>query len=138
MAHYSNILCRKQYHENVTQLWQHIQTQDDYCDVTLICDSKQTFAPKLILSSYSPVFKTLLKNSINQHKVIFLSGIEYGDLKTMLDFIYQGQVNIAEKNLESFLKVAEDFMLRGLSIENGINLIPEPFVMINQMENKNI
>ena len=37
------------------------------------------------------------------------------DLKLLLDFMYQGQVNVAHENLNSFLALAERLQVRGLT-----------------------
>ena len=66
---------------------------------------------KVILASVSPVFKDMLKKhgsqKANNNTVLFLRGIHYRDLSTVLDFIYQGEAHIDEARLNSFLSVAE-------------------------------
>ena len=37
------------------------------------------------------------------------------DLKLLLDFMYEGQVNVAHENLNSFLALAERLQVRGLT-----------------------
>ena len=100
---------------NIRDSWKEIQSQKDFCDVTLACDDKQMAAHKFIISSSSPVFRNILKQNSNQHPFIYLRGVKYKDLSNLLNFIYQGEVNIPQEELNSFLAVAEDLKVRGLS-----------------------
>ena len=50
-----------------------------------------------------------------------MRGVKYKDLINILDFIYQGQVNIPQDNLEGFLSVAGDLQIKGMYKENESN-----------------
>ena len=100
---------------NIRDSWKEIQSQNDFCDVTLACDDKQIVTHKFIISSSSPVFRNILKQNSNQHPFIYLRGVKYKDLSNLLNFMYQGEVNIPQEELNSFLAVAEDLKVRGLS-----------------------
>ena len=56
----------------------------------------------------------ILKLNKTPQPVIYLRGVKYRDLQNLLDFMYQGQVDISEENLPSFLQVAEDLNVCGL------------------------
>ena len=60
----------------------------------------------------------ILKLNKTPQPVIYLRGVKYRDLQNLLDFMYQGQVDISEENLPSFLQVAEDLNVRGLYKRN--------------------
>ena len=51
----------------------------------------------------------------NMQPLIYLRGIKYEDLQSILDFMYFGEVNIAQEKLNSFLAVAEELRVKGLS-----------------------
>ena len=51
--------------------------------------------------------------------MIYLRGVRTGDLESVLDFMYQGEVNVAQDNLNSFLAVAEDLQIKGLTQNSG-------------------
>merc|ERR1711874_167722 len=56
----------------------------------------------------------------NQHQqVIYLRGVNSRDLKFILSFMYQGEVSIAQDHLNSFLAVAEDLQVKGLTQERN-------------------
>ena len=45
--------------------------------------------------------------------VIYLRGIKQQDMEAVLSFMYHGEVNVAQDNLNSFLSVAEDLKVKG-------------------------
>ena len=53
--------------------WRKVKMQEEFCDVTLACDDKQVQAHKLVLASYSSVFRDLLIQNPHPHPVIYLN-----------------------------------------------------------------
>ena len=77
--------------DHMQRMMEHLMTSDDFTDVTLIADDKNSMkAHRNILSACSPVFKNILKmeTQSNHHPVIYLRGIQYRELEAMLQFIY--------------------------------------------------
>jgi len=72
-----------------------------------------------ILSACSVTFKTLLKKNPAPHPVIVLWDVSPRDLAAILDFMYHGEVNVKQDNLNSFLAVAERLRVRGLCQNEG-------------------
>jgi len=104
--------------KSVQTAWQEMQMEEDFCDITLACQDKQIKTHKLIISSYSPVLRDILKSTQSPHPFIYLRRVKYKDLQNLLTFMYQGEVNVPEENLTGFLEVAEDLNIRGLSKGN--------------------
>merc|ERR1711936_570824 len=50
-----------------------------------------------------------------------MGGVSYSDLVSILDFIYNGEVNVAQEDLNSFLAVAEELQIKGLTNREGNN-----------------
>ena len=100
----------------------------EFSDVTLVCeDGHQLEAHKLILVASSPFFLILLKKSRHPHPLIYMKGVKYRDLQAMIDFLYVGEANIFQENLESFLAIAEELKLKGLSgLQDDSERITEP------------
>ena len=46
---------------------------------------------------------------------MYLKGVRYPDLQAVLNFMYHGEVNVAQEELNSFLAVAEDLKVKGLT-----------------------
>ena len=59
-------------------------------------------------------FKSLLRNNSHSHPLIYLSGIHSTNLSLVLDYIYQGEVQIHQEDLENFLDIAEKLKIDGL------------------------
>ena len=93
-----------------------MRKDEDFSDVTLICDGDQKKeAHMVILAASSSFFKTVLKQNKHPHPLLYMRGMTAIQLGAVLDFIYYGEVNIYEENLEEFLTLAEDIKLRGLT-----------------------
>jgi len=107
-----------EFERSVKTAWQQMQKEDEFCDMTLACEDRQIETHKLIISSYSPVLGNILKLNKSQHPLIYLRRVKYRDLQNLINFMYQGEVDIAEEDLSSFLQVAEDLNVKGLSEGN--------------------
>ena len=53
-----------------------------YC--TLSCGSSQIQANKLILSACSPFFESIIRQNPCQNPLLYLKGVEFTDLQTVL------------------------------------------------------
>merc|ERR1712129_557795 len=92
-----------------------LREDKDFADVTLACeDGLQVVAHKVILASSSPFFLDILKRNKHPHPLIYMCGLTFENLVPMLDFLYYGEANVYQENLESFLAVAEELQLKGL------------------------
>jgi len=104
-----------EFENNISKAFGELRGDKDFVDVTLACDDNQLQAHKVILSACSPLFRSLFKKNHHQHPLLFLRGVKYEDILAVLDFIYHGEVNIAQESLNSFLAVAEDLQIKGLT-----------------------
>ena len=56
-----------------------------------------------------------------------MKGVEFTNLIYVLNFMYHGEVNVAQEELNSFLSVAEDLQVKGLTQSNSPgNSNPKP------------
>ena len=105
------------FHSNVSKSFGLFRNEDYLHDVTLVSDDhKQVSAHKLVLSACSEYFKSIFKNSSNiqARHLICLDGISSHDLNCIMDYIYNGEVQIFQENLDRFLSVAQRLKLEGL------------------------
>merc|ERR1712142_5791 len=100
---------------NISSAFRELRDDKDFFDVTLACDNDQIQAHKVILSACSPFFRNILRRNSHQHPLLYLKGVKYSDLQSVLNFMYHGEVNIAQEELNSFLAVAEDLKVKGLT-----------------------
>ena len=103
---------------NVTKSFQSLRYENDFFDITLIGDDyKHVTAHKLVLSSCSEYFKNVFTNNkkyFESKAMICLEGLNQADLNNVLDYIYQGEVQIHQHDLDRFLGIAERLKLEGL------------------------
>ena len=103
---------------NISNAFKELREENDFFDVTLACDDSQIQAHKVILSACSPFFRTILRHNPHPHPLLYLKGVKYQDLLSVLNFMYLGEVSVAQEELNTFLSVAEDLKIKGLTQEN--------------------
>ena len=104
--------------ENTLSTFESLKEDKDFTDVTLVCgDGKQIEVHKMILANSSPFFQNILRKNKHIHPLIFMRGVKSIDLLAIVDFLYCGEANVYQENLDSFLAIAEEFQLKGLSGE---------------------
>eukprot|EP00096_Caligus_rogercresseyi_P002613 TRINITY_DN147_c0_g1_i7.p1 TRINITY_DN147_c0_g1~~TRINITY_DN147_c0_g1_i7.p1 ORF type:complete len:319 (+),score=98.74 TRINITY_DN147_c0_g1_i7:361-1317(+) len=104
------------FESNVSSSFRELREEKDLFDVTLVTDSEKEFkAHKVILSACSSFFKGVLRRMGSPSPLIYLRGIGASELAAILDFMYNGEVNVAQEELNSFLSVAEDLRIKGLT-----------------------
>ena len=91
-------LCFNEFGSNIRTTWQQLLIDKDFCDVTLACDDGQIQSHKIIVS------------------IFFFKSVKYKHLESLFNFMYQGEVTVAEDDLGKFLDVAKD-----LQIKNSIS-----------------
>ena len=100
---------------NISTAFRELRNDQDFFDVTLACDDDQIQAHKIILSACSPFFKSILKRNHHEHPLLYLKGVKYADLVAVLDFMYHGEVHVAQDELNTFLGIAEELKIKGLT-----------------------
>ena len=115
-------LCLKwnDFEQNITSAFGLLRQDTDFVDVTLVSeDGQQVDLHKVVLASSSPFFLQLLKRSKqSQHPWIFMRGSKFEDLVAIVDFLYYGEANVLQEHLDSFLALAAELQLKGLSRNN--------------------
>ena len=104
------------FQENFNSAFGKLRNDTELSDVTLVSDDeKQVEAQKVILASSTPFFANLLKRNKHPHPLIFMRGVKEDMLLAIVDFLYKGEANVFQENLDSFLAVAGDLRLKGLT-----------------------
>ena len=101
---------------NIVNSYQDLRKDGDFSDITLVCDDGQQIeGHRIILSASSPFFKTVLKVNKHPNPMIYMRGLKTKNLVAIMDFIYNGEANISQEDLEAFLTLAEYLQLKGLA-----------------------
>ena len=101
---------------NVNSAFGRLRDDKELTDVTLACeDGQQMEAHKVILAACSPFFEKILQRNKHPHPLIYLRGFQSQELLSILDFLYFGEANVYQENLDSFLAIAEELKLKGLT-----------------------
>jgi len=110
------------FESNLSTAFMELRNDADMCDVTIATDEDSVAAHKLVLSACSPQLKEMIRKHIRlsgssgqQNILIYLRGVRHADLVSVLEFMYCGSVNVAQEDLNSFLAVAEDLKVKGLT-----------------------
>ena len=107
------------FESNVSVAFRELRDDRDFFDVTLACEDDQIQAHKVILSACSPFFRGVLRKNPHQHPLLYLKGISFRDIQSVLNFMYHGEANIAQEDLNNFLSVAEELKVKGLTQGNS-------------------
>merc|ERR1712183_65885 len=76
----------------------------------------------------------MLQKSGKQEPFIYLTGVSYREMQSMVHFIYSGQTEISEEDLEHFLEIAAKFDVKGLTgykLQDGVEIEPDPSISEN-------
>lgn len=103
------------YHSSLASTLEFMWDEESLVDVTLFCEGQEIRAHKVVLSACSSLFKTLLKSNSCPHPIIILHSVSLCDLEAILQFIYKGQVNIEQTQLNRLLHTATSLQIRGLA-----------------------
>ncbi|XP_030751894.1 protein tramtrack, beta isoform-like isoform X11 [Sitophilus oryzae] len=108
-------LCWDNFHKNMSSGMNSLLENEDLVDVTLAVEGKYLKAHKMVLSVCSPYFKELFKVNPCQHPIVFLKDVSYVAISDLLQFMYQGEVQVSQDNLTTFIKTAEALQIKGLT-----------------------
>merc|ERR1712189_94632 len=115
----------------ISQYFKQIRDEKDFFDVTLVSEDNKLFQThKIVLSACSSFFRPILKANVHAHPLIYLSGVDSTNLQLILNYIYEGEVQLYQEQLDLFLDVAEKLQISGLlggKTDNVINEEPHQF-----------
>ncbi|XP_018357854.1 PREDICTED: protein tramtrack, beta isoform-like isoform X2 [Trachymyrmex cornetzi] len=135
------------YLKHITCAFETLRSDEDLVDVTLSCEGKKIRAHKMLLSACSTYFRDLFKENPCQHPIIIFRNVKFDDLAALVDFMYQGEVNVIQEQLASFLTTAELLAVQGLTdgtgkddtlVEDDIEIPNEPEVQLQNTSGKSM
>ncbi|CAG9822907.1 unnamed protein product [Phaedon cochleariae] len=118
-------LCWDNFHKNMSSGMNSLLENEDLVDVTLAVQGKCLKAHKMVLSVCSPYFKELFKSNPCKHPIVFMKDVSYEALSDLLQFMYQGEVQVSQENLTTFIKTAEALQIKGLTGDGNGSTDPD-------------
>jgi len=105
------------FESNISVAFRELREEKDFFDVTLSVGPghQHIQAHKLVLSACSPFFRGVLRQNPHAHPLLYLKGVGFSELQSVLNFMYHGEVNVAQEELNTFLAVAEELQVKGLT-----------------------
>lgn len=114
-------LCWDNFHKNMSSGMHSLLESEDLVDVTLAVEGKYLKAHKMVLSVCSPYFRELFQVNPCKHPIVFMKDVSYVALSDLLTFMYQGEVQVNQENLATFIKTAEALQIKGLTGDGNTN-----------------
>ncbi|XP_014274259.1 protein bric-a-brac 1 isoform X2 [Halyomorpha halys] len=103
------------YQSNMTSVFHHLLRTQAFVDVTLACNDQSLKAHKVVLSACSSYFqKLLLENPCKHPTIIMPQDVCFADLKFIIEFVYKGEIDVSQAQLQSVLKTADQLKIKGL------------------------
>lgn len=103
---------------NLLSVFDQLLQDESFVDVTLAVDGQYIRAHKIVLSACSPYFQSLFINHQEKHPIVILKDVPLADMRSLLDFMYKGEVSVDQDRLTAFLRVAENLRIKGLTEVN--------------------
>nr|CAD7590747.1 unnamed protein product [Timema genevievae] len=88
---------------------------EQFVDVTLAAEGQSVKCHKVILSACSPYFEKLLSENPCEHPIIIMKDLKFSHIQALVDFMYNGEVNVIENELPSLLAAAKTLQIKGLA-----------------------
>ena len=90
---------------NLVSVFTGLYHSETLVDVTLAAEGKHLQAHKMLLSACSDYFQSLFSVNPCQHPIVILKDVRFEDLQTVVQFMYNGIVNVSSEKLPDILKV---------------------------------
>ncbi|XP_034948165.1 protein tramtrack, beta isoform isoform X3 [Chelonus insularis] len=103
---------------NLLSVFDQLLHDEAFVDVTLAVEGQLLKAHKMVLSACSPYFQALFVGHPDKHPIVILKDVPYVDMRSLLDFMYRGEVSVDQDRLTAFLRVAESLRIKGLTEVN--------------------
>jgi len=100
---------------HVLSVFSQLLRDEALVDVTLAAEGQSLRAHKMVLSACSSFFRTLFVSHPERHPIIILKDTKFEELKTLLEYMYKGEVSVEYGQLGTLLKTAENLRVKGLA-----------------------
>ncbi|CAG0899516.1 unnamed protein product [Darwinula stevensoni] len=109
------------YHTETHATFESLRSQEMLVDATLFCDGQALKAHKLVLCAGSGYFERTLHRDTHRDTWMYFFGVDVNLLKLLIDFMYRGEVEVPEADLERLIELADTLEVKGLKGERCRN-----------------
>jgi hypothetical protein len=101
----------------ISQLLGEFLNNKSLCDVTLSAEGQTISCHRVILAACSTYFQGIFNQVNDKALVVMVKDAKFVDLKSLVDFMYYGEVSVEHERLNSLLRTAESLKVKGLADE---------------------
>ena len=98
---------------NLLNVFEQLFQSEALTDVTLAVGGTSIKCHKIILAACSGYFRSLFLDNTCPHPIVVFKDIQYAELRAILEFIYRGEVSVAQEHVGALLKAAESLRVKG-------------------------
>lgn len=80
---------------------------------TLSVPPDHPFGLQVVLSACSAYFRALFVDHPARHPIVILKDVRFSDLRTIVEFMYKGEVRVEYAQLNRLLQTAESLKVKG-------------------------
>lgn len=123
----NQLVCIKRPEPGLPSLFEDMYLNERLVDVTLSCSDGQLQAHKLVLAACSPYFSGIFDKLPNQFHfpIVVLQEMKLEDLRLVVEFMYRGELTLAQDRLTSLMKTTEFLRINGLSTDSPVDSVTE-------------
>ena len=67
------------------------------------------------ITTFRNFSQALFRNHPDRHPIVILKDVSYVDMRSLLEFMYRGEVSVEQERLTVFLHIAEMLRIKGLT-----------------------
>ncbi|XP_076171181.1 uncharacterized protein LOC143148591 isoform X1 [Ptiloglossa arizonensis] len=109
------------YENHLFDVVRQLLDEDCMVDVILAAAGERIHAHRIVLCACSTLFREVLSQVNEDHPTIILSDISAQDIKSIIEFIYHGEVRVPVENISSLLDAARSLKICGLIEIDGLD-----------------
>ena len=106
---------------NLLTVFEQLLQTEAFTDVTLAVNGTSIKCHKMVLAACSSYFQSLFLENACPHPIVVFKDIQYAEIRAILEYMYRGEVNVAQEQLPSLLKVAEALRVKGLFEDDSVS-----------------
>ena len=103
------------YSDHLKSMMKELMVNEDFSDVTIVTEDKKHIKAHIsILSMCSQVFKDLLNKEKSSNQIMYLKGIQFSEMESIMQFIYLGETTFHKERMDEIIAVAKSLEIKEL------------------------